>query len=134
MGKSTILKKLARLTVWKYAVVSAFCALIGTAVTATPVEVDWKAGETAPATVARQFAGFLPDGRFVVAGGSNFIDGEKVYSKDIFVRKQDGKWAKVGELPRAVAEGVCCGTPKGVFCAGGTDGKDKLFNAFLLSV
>ena len=59
MGKSTILKKFTRLTVWKYAVVSVFCALIGTAVTATPVEVDWKAGETMPAKVARPFSGFL---------------------------------------------------------------------------
>ena len=101
---------------------------------ATPVEVDWKAGETAPAKVARPFAGFLPDGRFVVAGGSDFVDGKKVYRSGIYARELDGKWSKVGELPRAVAEGVCCGTPKGVFCAGGTDGKDKLFNAFLLSV
>ena len=107
---------------------------VTTAAFATPVEVDWKAGETMPAKVARPFAGFIADGSFIVAGGSNFIDGKKVYSKDIFVRNHNGKWAKVGELPRAVAEGVCCGTPKGVFCAGGTDGKDKLFNAFLLSV
>ena len=101
---------------------------------ATPVEVDWKAGETAPAKVARPFAGFLPDGRFVVAGGSDFVDGKKVYRSGIYTRELDGKWSKVGELPSVVAEGVCCGTPKGVFCAGGTDGKDKLFNAFLLSV
>ena len=101
---------------------------------ATPVEVDWKAGETAPAKVARPFAGFLPDGRFVVAGGSDFVDGKKVYRSGIYARELDGKWSKVGELPSVVAEGVCCGTPKGVFCAGGTDGKDKLFNAFLLSV
>ena len=44
---------------------------------ATPVEVDWKAGETAPAKVARPFAGFIADGSFIVAGGSNFIDGKR---------------------------------------------------------
>jgi SSS family transporter len=101
---------------------------------ATPVEVDWKAGETMPAKVARPFSGFLSDGRFLVAGGSYFEDGKKMYSADVTVREMDGTWNKVGELPHPVAEGVCCGTPKGVFCAGGTDGKDKLFNAFLLSV
>ena len=108
--------------------------LVAVTAFATPVEVDWKAGETAPAKVARPFAGFIADGSFIVAGGSNFIDGKKVYSKDIFVRKQDGKWAKVGELPRAVAEGVSCETPKGIFCAGGTDGQTKFAEAFLLNV
>ena len=132
MGKSAILKKLARLTVWKYAVVSAFCALIGTAVTATPVEVDWKAGETAPAKVARPFSGFLSDGRFVVAGGSYFVDGKKMYSADINVREQDGTWKKVGELPHPMAEGVCCETPRGLFCAGGTDGETVFTNTFAI--
>ncbi len=109
----------------------AFAAAVSNA---TPVAVEWKAGETAPTKVARPFAGFLPDGRFVVAGGSDFVDGKKVYSAGIYARELDGKWAKVGELPHSVAEGICCETPKGIFCAGGTDGKDKLFNAFLLSV
>ena len=101
---------------------------------ATPVEVDWKAGETAPAKVARPFSGFLPDGRFVVAGGSYFEGGKKMYSADIAVRELDGTWKKVGELPRAVAEGVSCETPNGIFCAGGTDGSAKFDGAFLLSV
>ena len=116
------------------ALIFAVSAVLGVAASASPVAVEWKESETLQTSVARPFSGFLPDGSFLVAGGSNFIDGKKVYSKDIFVRKQDGKWSKVGELPSVVAEGVCCGTPKGVFCAGGTDGKDKLFNAFLLSV
>ena len=107
---------------------------VASAAFATPVEVDWKAGETLPAKVARPFSGFLPDGRFVVAGGSYFEGGKKVYRAGIYVREQDGKWAEIGELPHPVAEGVCCETPKGIFCAGGTDGKDKFFNAFLLSV
>ena len=115
-------------------VLLAIAATVASTAFATPVEVDWKAGETAPAKVARPFAGFLPDGRFVVAGGSDFVDGKKVYRSGICARELDGKWSKVGELPRVVAEGVSCETPKGIFCAGGTDGKDKLFNAFLLSV
>ncbi len=132
MGKSAILKKPARLTVWKYAVVSVFCTMIGTVVTATPVEVDWKAGETAPAKVARPFAGFLPDGRFIVAGGSYFEGGKKMYSADINVRELDGTWKKVGELPHPVAEGVCCETPNGIFCAGGTDGEKTFDEAYKL--
>ena len=134
MGKPAILKKLTRLTAGKYAVVSAFCALIGTAVTATPVEVDWKAGETMPAKVARPFFGFLSDGRFLVAGGSDFVDGKKVYRSGIYARELDGKWTKVGELPHPVAEGVCCETPNGIFCAGGTDGQATFVEAFLLAI
>ena len=111
-------------------VIGAACA----AAMAAPVAVDWKAQETMPAKVARPFAGFLPDGRFVVAGGSDFVDGKKVYRSGIYARELDGKWSKVGELPRAVAEGVSCETPKGLLCAGGADGKDKFSNAFLLSV
>ncbi len=137
MGKPAILKRLTRLTVWKYAVVSVFCALCGTAVTATPVEVDWKAGETMPAKVARPFSGFLSDGRFLVAGGSYFEDGKKMYSADITVRELNGKWGNVGNLPRTVAEGVSCVVEidkKGfVFCAGGTDGQSSFPDAFALS-
>ena len=101
-----------------------------TAAFATPVEVDWKAGETAPAKVARPFAGFLPDGRFIVAGGSYFEGGKKMYSADINVRELDGTWKKVGELPHPIAEGVCCETPFGLFCAGGTDGETVFTNTF----
>ena len=101
-------------------ITGSLCAVV-TAV-ASPVAVDWKAGETAPAKVARPFAGFLPDGRFVVAGGSDFVDGKKVYRSGIYARELDGKWSKVGELPHSIAEGVCCETPKGIFCAGGVSG------------
>ena len=101
-------------------ITGSLCAVV-TAV-ASPVAVDWKAGETAPAKVARPFAGFLPDGRFVVAGGSDFVDGKKVYRSGIYARELDGKWSKVGELPHPIAEGVCCETPFGLFCAGGVSG------------
>ena len=113
------------------AVAGVICA--GAAV-ASPVAVDWKAGETAPAKVARPFAGFLPDGRFVVAGGSDFVDGKKVYRSGIYARELDGKWSKVGELPHPIAEGVCCETPFGLFCAGGTDGETVFTNTFEIIV
>ncbi len=101
------------------AVAGVICA--GAAV-ASPVAVDWKAGETAPAKIARPFAGFLKDGTFLVAGGSDFVEGKKVYCSGIYARAQDGKWAKIGELPQPIAEGVCCETSKGIFCAGGVSG------------
>ena len=101
---------------------------------ATPVSIEWKAQENLPVKSARPFAGFLPAGRFVVAGGSDFVGGTKVYGKDVCVRTPDGAWKKVGELPRPVAEGVCCETPKGIFCAGGTDGTKVFDDAFLLTV
>jgi len=104
---------------------------------ASPVAVEWKGGETLPAKVARPFSGFLPDGRFVVAGGSYFEGGKKMYSADIHVREQDGTWKKVGKLPHPVAEGVTCAVEldkKGfVFCVGGTDGKVVSPEAFLLT-
>ena len=114
--------------------VAVACAIACASVAlATPVEVDWKAGETMPVAVARPFGGFLPDGTFLVAGGSNFEGGSKAYIADINIREQDGKWKKVGDLPRALSDGVCCETPKGIFCAGGTDGNSKFVDAFLLS-
>ncbi len=113
--------------------VAAFCVVCAAAAFATPVEVDWKAGETMPAKVARPFSGFLSDGRFLVAGGSYFEGGEKMYSADVTVREMDGTWNKVGELPHPVAEGVCCETPNGIFCAGGTDFQETFVEAFLLA-
>ena len=97
---------------------------------ATPVAAKWTGVDPLPAAVARPFSGFLSDLSFVVAGGSDFKDGKKVYSSDIYVRA--GTWKKVGELPRAVAEGVSCETFMGLFCAGGTDGTSAFRDAFVL--
>ena len=99
---------------------------------ATPIAVDWGAPETAPVKVARPFAGFLSDGSFLVAGGSDFVDGVKTYRTDVAVRAPDGTWKKVGELPHPVAEGVSCVVPGGVFAAGGTDGKRGYVTACIL--
>ncbi len=116
-----------------------------TALWAAPVALDWKDGEVAPLKSARAFHGFLPDGSFVMAGGSDFKDvvpsgsgsGEavspqKFFRKDIAIRSKDGKWSKCGELERALGEGVSCITKKGVFCAGGTDGSNVFRDSFLL--
>ena len=100
----------------------------------SPVAVEWKGLEQMPKAVARPFGGFLPDGSFAVAGGSYFEDGVKKYSDNVCVRSADGKWSKVGELPHDVADGVTCETPKGIFCAGGTDGEKKFADAFVLAV
>ena len=97
---------------------------------ATPVAAEWTGVDPLPAAVARPFSGFLSDLSFVVAGGSDFKDGKKVYSSDIYVRA--GTWKKVGELPRPVAEGVSCETFMGLFCAGGTDGTSAFSDAFVL--
>lgn len=100
---------------------------------AAPVSLEWNAAETMPVKVARPFAGFLKDGSFLVAGGSDFVDGTKVYRTEIQVRTPDGAWTKTGALPRPVAEGVSCETPDdGLFCAGGTDGETASAQAFLL--
>ena len=105
---------------------------------ASPVAVEWKSPEAAPVKAARPFAGFLPDGSFLVAGGSDFVIDEtvnrpkKVFSKDVFLRSPDGVWRKTGELPADVAEGVCCETSLGLFCAGGNAGRSKYKNAFIL--
>ena len=101
---------------------------------ATPVSFDWKARETVPAKEARPFAGFLPDGSFVFAGGSHFEGDVKTYSNGVWLRTPDGEWKGAGTLADGVAEGVSCETPKGLFCAGGTDGENVFDAAFLLNV
>lgn len=97
---------------------------------ATPVVVEWKTPEKMPAAVARPFGGFLPDGKFIVAGGSDFSEGQKIYTREVFVR--DGEWKKIGELPKNIAEGASAETPLGLFCVGGTDGNASFSEAFLL--
>ena len=105
---------------------------------ATPVSVEWKNLETMPVSVARPFAGFLPDGRFVVAGGTDFVqaeDGSRVKTcfDTVAVRAADGTWTVVDPLPHAAGEGVTCETPRGVFCAGGYDGVRYYGDAYILT-
>ena len=114
-------------------VLSTIASLLVLSAFSAPVAVEWKPSETLPAKVARPFAGYLADGRFVVAGGSDFEGGKKVYRADIHVREPGGTWTRVGALPYAVAEGVCCETPRGLFIAGGTDGEKVFSTAALMT-
>ncbi len=107
--------------------------ITGVACAATPISIQWQEPATLPVKAARPFGGFLPDGQFLFAGGSDFVNGAKTYSKDVYVRAKDGNWSKVGELPQALAEGVTCETPKGIFAAGGTDGATVSQKAYLLT-
>ena len=118
-------------------------ALLAPVAQATPVEVQWEAVETLPVKVARPFGGFLPDGAFLVAGGSDFVDGVKVYGDSVCVRRANAAaetargtgagdvWTVVGRLSHRVAEGVSCEVPTGVFCAGGTDGDTDYADAYI---
>ncbi len=105
---------------------------------ATPVAIEWHPIEKTPVRAARAFGGFLPDGRFVFAGGTDFavVPGEapkKVYGDDIAVRGEDGAWSVTGKLPHRVGEGVSVTTPGGVFAAGGTDGASKFSDAYFVT-
>ena len=115
----------------------AFTSLASLVAAAAPVALDWQAKEQMPASVARPFSGFLPNGDFLVAGGSDFVDGKKVWTNGVYVRRQDGAWSRLDalSLPCAlgVSDGVSCETPKGVFCAGGRNGETSFKTAFLLT-
>ena len=105
---------------------------------ATPISVEWKSPETMPVSVARPFAGFLPDGRFIVAGGTDFIAAEdgslvKTCFDAVSIRSADGTWTSADALPHLVGEGVSCETPRGVFCAGGYDGVQVFSDAYILT-
>lgn len=123
----------------KFFVTSLAALTVGMAV-ATPVEVNWGGSETLPAKVARPFSGFLPEGAFLVAGGSDFVettnpDGSvartKAFSDVVQIRDASGKWTQVGKLAHPVAEGVSCEVPGGVFCAGGTNGAETFADAYV---
>ena len=105
---------------------------------ATPISVEWKSPEAMPVSVARPFAGFLPDGRFLVAGGTDFIAAEdgslvKTCFDAVSIRSADGTWATADTLPHVVGEGVSCETPRGIFCAGGYDGVQVFSDAYILT-
>ncbi len=108
-------------------------------VNASPVAFDWRASESCPIKSARSYHGFLTDGTFIVAGGSDFVTertpsgkSEKVYLREVFARSTSGVWTEIGRLPIGLAEGVTCSTPIGLFCASGTDGKNKYTDSFII--
>ena len=104
---------------------------------ATPVAIEWQAPAQAPVKAARAFGGFASGGKFVMAGGTDFVetpDGArvKVYGDAIAVRGEDGSWSVAGKLPHPVGEGVSAQVPGGIFCAGGTDGVNRFADAYLI--
>ena len=95
--------------------------------------------------VSGAFAGLLPDGRILVAGGCNFPDvpasdgGQKVFYTDIYVLASkvqsssgdspvvDGtaSWQRISALPCALAYGASVSTSEGIVCLGGTSNGQK---------
>lgn len=79
----------------------------------------------------------------IVAGGCNFPDvaaadgGIKAYYSDIWAVHEDsltiGNWQKIGSLPFPLAYAISASTKKGIFCAGGMNGKQKLDRAFFIN-
>lgn len=105
--------------------------LMGFTALATPVEVKWNQRVELPCKVARPFSGFLPTGEFIIIGGSDFVNGQKTWTRNIIVREENG-FKVAGEFDYPVAEGVSVETEKGLFCAGGTDGRTVFKSAILL--
>ncbi|MBR3733993.1 MAG: cyclically-permuted mutarotase family protein, partial [Bacteroidaceae bacterium] len=91
--------------------------------------------------VSAPFAG-VSNGVVLVAGGCNFPDvpaaegGRKVFYSDVYALEAampQGGWRKVGQLPDSVAYGVSVSVPDGVAVIGGTNGRQSLATALLLS-
>jgi cyclically-permuted mutarotase family protein len=91
--------------------------------------------------VSAPFAG-VSNGVVLVAGGCNFPDvpaaegGRKVFYSDVYAFEAampQGGWRKVGQLPDSVAYGVSVSVPDGVAVIGGTNGRQSLATALLLS-
>ena len=91
--------------------------------------------------VSAPFAG-VSNGFVLVAGGCNFPDvpaaegGRKVFYSDVYALEAampQGGWRKVGQLPDSVAYGVSVSVPDGVAVIGGTNGRQSLATALLLS-
>jgi len=106
---------------------------------ATPVAIEWQAPAQAPVKAARAFGGFIGDGRFLMAGGTDFVatpEGVpvKVFGDAVCVREADGSWKQTGTLPHKVGEGVSAEVQGRIFCAGGTDraGGEAFKDAYLL--
>jgi len=88
--------------------------------------------------IATPFAGMI-DGDLIVAGGANFPDappwkgGKKVWH-DLIYRLNGQDWEVAGRLQRPLAYGVSIQTPKGLFCAGGSDSERHYADVFWLTV
>ncbi|MCR5415130.1 MAG: sodium/solute symporter [Kiritimatiellae bacterium] len=127
----------------RHILTAALSALSVAAFAGSPVEFEWKPRQTIPVKVARPFGGFMPDGSFLVAGGTTYdkAAGLKDYERGIYLLSPgEGKCSgeEIGKLPDGVgfAEGVSASVPSGLFCAGGgiSTNDQKRTAAFILSL
>lgn len=112
------------------------------ALLATSEELKWSIASPIEGTIgfAGPFVG-VSSGELVVAGGANFPDGPpweghaKVWHDDIFtLSSPDGKWKRVGKLPRPLGYGVSANWQGGIVCVGGSDAHGHSAEAFFLKV
>lgn len=109
---------------------------------ATPMKSVESNLSAAPEAVARPFYGWV-NGKFIVAGGSSFIDGQKTYSNTISVYDAGtNTWEKLDKkLPVGVAEGGCATIDIGtelkkdirLLCFGGVTVEGVTAKTFLLN-
>ncbi|TDJ73550.1 MAG: sodium:solute symporter [Planctomycetota bacterium] len=99
-----------------------------------------------PIGVAGPFAG-AHDGALIVAGGANFPapawEHDKVWRAHVRVlarasprasgAAEDLAWRDAAPLPHPLAYGAAVSTPRGVLCAGGSDGATTFADAFFLT-
>lgn len=89
-----------------------------------------------PLGVAGPFVGVHNDA-LIVAGGANFPtpvwETDKVWKQAIYaLAGSDDRmaWTRAGELPRAIAYGMCVSHATGVICIGGNDGLETFDDVF----
>ncbi|MCO6042307.1 sodium/solute symporter [Aeoliella sp. ICT_H6.2] len=113
-------------------------AIAGASDTAPPDDLlHWQELPQLPDSlgIAGAYVGMVGD-RLIVAGGSNFPDWEdpKQYLNTIYAldlaHRETADWRLVGRLPRPLAHGAAVGTPRGLFCMGGTDASGETAEAF----
>lgn len=87
---------------------------------------------------AAAFVGFA-EGGLVFAGGTSFPDGapwaggSKAWHDGVwFLDNPEGRWSKIGRLPRRVGHGTQVTTGRGVLCIGGADAERHYDEVFLL--
>ncbi len=105
-------------------------ALAVASLRAVPIEFNWQGLPQAPVAVARPYAGMVGD-KLIMAGGSAFENGQKIYTSDIYAFDTASKtWSTLGKLPQGLAEGGALTVNFGtelekdfrLLCFGGTDG------------
>ncbi len=87
---------------------------------------------------AAAFVG-IAEGGVVFAGGTNFPEGPpwqggaKAWHDEVrFLQHPEGKWERIGRLPRPIGHGTQASTGRGVLCIGGADGERHYADVFLL--